>query len=108
MKNVYYDPEAFGLEIVGQFDWSLPDWSFDMCVVWNQDGKYWIGNDSGCSCPAPFEEVYDINELDGPYDKDGLRKRLDWLVGEHKEDGYYDSVSQSELKKSVREILARI
>lgn len=107
MGNIYYSPQDYGLEIVGEFDWSEPDYSFDMLVVWKEKrGKYWVGNDSGCSCPSPFEEVYDMNSLDGPYTKDGLRKRLDWLIEERQ--GGYSTYPKAVLKKSASEILSRI
>ena len=102
--NIYYDPSDFGLEIVGEFDWSEPDYSFDLCVVWKESrGVYWIGNDAGCSCPSPFEDITDKNELDGPYNKSGLQKRLEFLVSED-----WHGRSQAELRKDVRAILDRI
>lgn len=107
MGNIYYSPQDHGLEVVGEFDWSEPDWSFDMCVVWKERrGRYWVGNDSGCSCPSPFEDVYDVNELDGPYTKDGLRKRINFLI-EERQDGYY-GYPKAVLKKSASDVLSRI
>ena len=111
-NNPYYNPEKFGLEIVGEFDWSEPDYSFDMCVVFKEArGRYWIGEDAGCSCPAPFEDVRDINELDGPYTKDGLRKRLEFRVEERggsDEGSSYYCKSKAVLLREAREILSRI
>lgn len=107
--NIYYNPEQYGVEVVGEFEWSEPSWSFDTLVVWRQArGKYWIGQDSGCSCPTPFENITDINELDGPYNKDGLRKRLDFLIEEHTDSRYSYGYPKSELKKYASEILSRI
>ena len=106
-KNVYYDPEDFGLEKVGEFEFSEPNWSFDTLVVWREGrGRYWIGTDSGCSCPAPFENITDVNELDGPYNKEGLRKRLDFIVGERADKSW--GYSKAVLKKSASDILSRI
>lgn len=108
MNNIYYNPEAFGLELVGEIEWRECYYEFDFLAVWKEKrGQYWIGQDSGCSCPSPFEDVTDINELDGPYNKDGLRKRLDWLVKDQVENGY-GSYPESELKKSASEILSRL
>jgi len=107
MGNIYYSPQDYGLEVVGEFDWSEPDWSFDMCVVWKEKrGRYWVGNDSGCSCPSPFEDVYDVNELDGPHTKDGLRKRINFLI-EERQDGY-SVYPKAVLKKSASDILSRL
>lgn len=106
-KNVYYNPQDFGLEIVGEFEFSEPNWSFDTLVVWKEKrGRYWIGTDSGCSCPSPFEDITDVNDLDGPYTKDGLRKRLDFIVDERADDRW--GYSKAVLKKSASEILSRI
>lgn len=109
-NNPYYNPEALGLEIVGEMNWSEPDYSFDFTVVWKQArGKYWIGSDAGCSCPSPFEDITDINELDGPHTKEGLRKRLDYLIEERCDDkeSYY-SFSKATMKKSASDLLSRI
>ena len=55
--NVYYNPEKFGLRIVGEIEWSIPCYSFDMTVVWQHinSGQFYWASDSGCSCPSPFE-----------------------------------------------------
>lgn len=107
MGTLYNTPEEYGLEVVGEFDWCEPDYSFDLLVVWKESrGKYWIGEDSGCSCPSPFEDFYDINMLDGPYNKKGLKDRLDWLVKEAGSSGYRRS--QAELKRDVSDILSRL
>lgn len=55
--DVYSDPQVFGLTPVVEFDLEVPDYSFDLLVVWYSfsTGKYYWGTDSGCSCPSPFE-----------------------------------------------------
>lgn len=70
-SNVYYDPEKFGLEIVGMVDFSSGSYEFSYFVVW-QDTEtkvlYWA-EDSGCSCPTPFEYVgRDKMEHGSPHD----------------------------------------
>lgn len=107
MNNIYYDPESFGLEIVGSFEWSEPSWSFDTLCVWKERrGQYWIGEDSGCSCPCPFENITDINQLDGPYTKDGLRKRINFLIEDRTAGEYSYSYPKAKLKKSASELLS--
>ena len=113
MSNVYYNPESFGLTVMGQFDWCEVDYSFDMCVVWKDaGGAFWIGNDSGCSCPSPFEDIYDLNELDGPHDRSGLKSRLERLVGERvgSENVYSSSYifPRARLMNEVSEILSAV
>lgn len=106
-ENIYYSPEKFGLELVGEFEWSEPDYSFDTLAVWKEKrGQYWIGEDSGCSCPSPFENITDVNELDGPYNKDGLRKRINFLIEEKGDDRW--GYSKAELRKFASDILSRL
>lgn len=57
MTDVYYSPEKFGLTTIGEIDWSSGSCEFDLTVVWKRDadGTFWYGEDSGCSCPSPFD-----------------------------------------------------
>jgi len=56
--DLYYQPEKFGITPVGEVDWDDESCSFNITVVWQskEDPQvfYWA-QDSGCSCPAPFE-----------------------------------------------------
>ena len=107
-NNLYYYPQMNGLETVGEFDWAEPDYSFDLCVVWKEKrGMYWVGNDSGCSCPAPFEDQTK-DDLMGPYNKAQLKERLETMVDEQTKGEYSYGRSKAELMKDVREILSRI
>lgn len=55
----YYDPQMYGLELVGTVDWTDEPYEFDMTAVWRdpQTGDLFYADDSGCSCPIPFEDV---------------------------------------------------
>ena len=57
MKNIYYNPEAFGLQIIGDVD-VADSYEFDMLVVFKdtETNKLYYATDSGCSCPTPFED----------------------------------------------------
>ncbi|MDG4792720.1 hypothetical protein [Micromonospora sp. WMMD1082] len=59
MYELYGSPEKFGLETVGEVDWSSGSYEFDLTVVWRRksDGAFFFAEDSGCSCPSPFESV---------------------------------------------------
>lgn len=64
MENIYYSPEAFGLEIVTSIDDPDACYSFDMLVVWrNAEGELFYSDDSGCSCPSPFEAIRSVDDL---------------------------------------------
>lgn len=54
--NPYYDPESLGLTIVTSGDDPEAFYSFDMFVVWTDGKDLFYGQDSGCSCPTPFDE----------------------------------------------------
>lgn len=54
--NVYYSPEDFGLTLLGVIDWSDGNYVFDYTAVWmDEAGRVLYADDSGCSCPSPFE-----------------------------------------------------
>lgn len=56
LPNIYYDPEKFGLEVFGEVDFG-GSFEYDKLVVWRdrKTGELYTGEDSGCSCPSPFE-----------------------------------------------------
>lgn len=57
----YTDPAAFGLEFLGEIEWSGFTYEFDMTAVWYRSGalvpQFFWADDSGCSCPTPFENT---------------------------------------------------
>lgn len=57
--NIYSDPAKYGLETIGEVDWSDGCYQFDLTVVWRRpaDGAFLYGEDAGCSCPSPFEST---------------------------------------------------
>lgn len=64
--DVYYQPEKFGLVPVAELELSEPDYSFDLVMVWEhtETGQLYVGYDSGCSCPSPFEDYTSLDKLD--------------------------------------------
>lgn len=63
MSNPYYD--NCGLITLESKD-NGGSYEFDMAVLWKHDatGRLFYGFDSGCSCPAPFED-HDFTFDDG-------------------------------------------
>lgn len=55
-KNLYYKPEKWGLEILAEID-TGGSYEFNMSVLFKakDTGGLYLGQDSGCSCPSPFE-----------------------------------------------------
>ncbi len=64
--NVYDNPAKHGLELVNVVDLSEPDYSFDLLAIWKGPEGYYLGTDSGCSCPMPFENFNGVEDLTGP------------------------------------------
>lgn len=61
--NVYYDvndePNSYGLSWVGTLD--EPNLSYEyhtLLVVQHTTGRLFYAEDSGCSCPTPFEDFH--------------------------------------------------
>jgi hypothetical protein len=85
VSNIYYQPAEFGLTTVGEVDYVPGCYEFDLLVVWQDaNGRYFYGEDSGCSCPAPFESqgLSDLVQTTGQGVIDRIRERLgkrrDW------------------------------
>lgn len=55
-NNVYDTPEKYGLEIIGSID-DGGGYEYDILCAWRhlETGKYYYGEDSGCSCNSAFE-----------------------------------------------------
>ena len=63
--DVYNQPEAFGLRLIGAA--YLPDcdaYGFHIVAAFrDKDGGVWAAEDSGCSCPQPFESHTSMDDL---------------------------------------------
>lgn len=82
VSNPYYDPEKVGLKKVAEFDFSDGYYQFDLTAVWTKEGqkKFFWADDSGCSCPSPFEGIHAIEQLQsGPFKevRNHLNSRFD-------------------------------
>jgi hypothetical protein len=64
--DVYYQPEAFDLVPVAELALTEPDYSFDIVMVWRHTptGELYWAQDSGCSCPSPFEDYTSLDKLE--------------------------------------------
>lgn len=80
--NPYYDPGKCGLKKVADLDFSDGCYQFNITAVWTKEGekKFFWKDDSGCSCPSPFEAVEELEELNsGPFKeiRNHLNSRFD-------------------------------
>ena len=57
LPYIYFEPEKYGFEAIGQIEWEGRSYEFDLTVVVRETatGKLFYAADSGCSCPTPFE-----------------------------------------------------
>lgn len=76
----YYAPEHYGLSIVGVVEQDIA-YEFDMFVIWTDGEKYYWAEDSGCSCPIPFEDA----ELIAGTAKDALIDLEAWVKDDDKD-----------------------
>ncbi len=58
--DVYSTPDKHGLEMVGDVEWDDESYEFNMTAVWRdkETGQFYWADDSGCSCPSPFEDYH--------------------------------------------------
>lgn len=63
MPSIYCSPEKFGLVEVDEVD-DAGSWDFNTLVLWKhiKTGKLYYAHDSGCSCPAPFEDYHSLSD----------------------------------------------
>jgi len=90
MSNIYYSPDEYGVHVFGEVDLAEPYYSFDLLVVWRDASRsFYFATDSGCSCPAPFENVRSVEDLEGPMKAAELVKFLETFEYEWGNPEYY-------------------
>jgi hypothetical protein len=93
---MYFDSEKHGLEFVGELEFSDGNYQFDTTAVW-VDSKtkrlYWA-DDSGCSCPAPFENLGSREDLITGGGLTALNRHLQ----KRRDDSYYNYVNASDIQ----------
>ncbi len=105
--NIWYDPEKFGLKVVGTL--SIPmSYEFSYFVVWSgRNGELFWGTDSGCSCPTPFEYtgVDDLHLINDDSWSEFEKAVNDFNVWRGDEDDDYLAADKTELLAKVSGLL---
>lgn len=72
--NPYYSPEKCGLILIDSYDRDNESYQFNLVGLWKDiaTGGYYIGEDSGCSCPTPFEDFHSLADFTYAGDKEPL------------------------------------
>jgi len=108
-NNAYDNPEKHGLVLLGDIEWSRESYEFNMTAVWHEPatGAFYWADDSGCSCPSPFETYDNVADLTKAERTQNLIDHLNAKV-EANSGGRYDHVSRDELLACVGELMARV
>src|SRR5215208_6700097 len=63
-NNPYSNPQNCGLTLLATAE-EDEAYQFDIIALWKDDasGRLFMAQDSGCSCPAPFENVTGVSDL---------------------------------------------
>lgn len=78
--NPYYSPEKCGLNVIEMHERNI-SYEFDMVVLWEDvktKKRYWA-QDSGCSCPFPFENFHSVADMqEWSLTKNEYKKAVAW------------------------------
>ncbi len=111
--TIYGNPEQWGLKVFAEVSNPALDYEFSMFVVWqDKDSNLLYAEDSGCSCPEPFEGIASLGELGTIIGADGLKAFFDALTswGDHNNTDTYSGpcvVDTTEVRRKVREYMTR-
>lgn len=96
MNNVVNNPGEFGLEHIGEIEWSDESYQYDMTAVLrdakDRDKFFWV-DDAGCSCPSPFENVTSLGDLETGTRME-LQAHLDKRANENESENELDEDGQ--------------
>lgn len=68
--NPYRSPDLWGCEMVCNHDLVDDEYSYSIVAVLHSSDGFYIGTDSGCSCPTPFENYRSLSQFAGPLSAD--------------------------------------
>jgi len=86
--DAYNSPAKLGLTVVAEVELSEPYYSFDIAMVWYhlERDAFYVAQDSGCSCPSPFEDYTSLDQLTGPMNRHEVAAWLQtWIRSENSE-----------------------
>ncbi len=94
--NPYYNPADFNLELIS-FDRPDMSYEFDTICFWKTTGgSVYSAQDSGCSCPTPFED-YDVSSLGELLPQLAYCERVEHALAEFDSWGYGSSEDRDRL-----------
>ena len=104
--DIYYQPEEFGLELIGTYSHPDLSWEFEMVIVLRhkETGDLYWAQDSGCSCPSPFEDFTSFADLGPPLTLENFEAFEAAIsdIGDYGENEGYDKVNKQQFIQDVR------
>lgn len=87
------------LETIVELNDPNASYDFDTFVVWRhkKTGELYYGQDSGCSCPSPFERISGIEELSRLGDLTSFERELEAWASQ-----YFDAQAISDVVDKIR------
>lgn len=102
----YYQPEHFKLTFLGSLDEPNMSYEFHILQVWiHESGKMYYAEDSGCSCPSPFENLHKLEDLTELNDYTEFAQRVDDFYVREEGDTSAFQVEKVELLRTVSQYL---
>ena len=89
--------ESEGVTDLGTIDLREPHYSFYLAWVLGTPEGFYLGTDSGCSCPTPFENYRSLADFTGPLTDEQVIEELDNLAQPFEYD--YDRCVYSETRR---------
>jgi hypothetical protein len=89
--DVYSSPSHFGCEVLGTIQWTPSNYDFDLTIVLRDlvTGKLYWADDSGCSCPSPFEDCQSLDDCQTG-GLESLQEHLQGRLDEARKDDWND------------------
>ena len=104
--NPYRSPDLWGCEMICNHDLEEDEYSYDIVAVLHSSDGFYIGTDSGCSCPSPFENYRSLSQFTGPLSAEQCAEEYTSLwfraIGNSGDNSYYNA---SDYLLDVRRIL---
>lgn len=99
MRNIYYDPQDFDLEIVTTHEFSSRNYEFDTRVIWRDihTGDLYTAREYGCSCPTPFENYTKKEDL-------AEVRSVQWLIEEAFEEAKKEYYAGDHISPYIEEL----
>jgi hypothetical protein len=107
--DLYNQPEHFSVKLLGDIEWDYEMYRFNMTAVWvDALGQFYVGDDSGCSCPFPFENFTSAEDLGMPMTRHEVADMLVNMVDRMRSRAYMSDEDKSNVEMSAVELVNKL